>query len=66
MEILGLSKTTDANNWIQLDKGGLLGPKKDKYKVCSLLDKAPPNFGSRQLKTANSARLLDIKTEVRA
>jgi len=28
------------------DKGGLLGPKKDKYKVCSLLDKAQPNFGS--------------------
>ena len=28
------------------DKGGLLGPKKDKYKVCSLLNKAPPNFGS--------------------
>ena len=26
------------------DKGGLLGPKKDKYKVCSLLDKAHPNF----------------------
>ena len=24
------------------DKGGLLGPKKDKYKVCSLLDKAHP------------------------
>ena len=53
-------------------KGGLLGPKKDKYEVCSLLDKAHPLirhipiFGSRQLKTANSARLLDIKTEVRA
>ena len=29
-----------------LDKDGLLGPKKDKYKVCSLLNKAPPNFGS--------------------
>ena len=29
------------------DKGGLLGPKKDKYKVCSLLDKALPNFGSQ-------------------
>ena len=43
------------------DKGGLLGPKKDKYKVCSLLNKAPPNFGSS---AANSARLLDIKTEV--
>ena len=28
------------------DKDGLLGPKKDKYKVCSLLNKAPPNFGS--------------------
>ena len=26
------------------DKGGLLGPKKGKYKVCSLLDKAHPNF----------------------
>ena len=25
---------------------GLLGPKKDKYKVCSLLNKAPPNFRS--------------------
>ena len=25
-----------------------------------------PNFGSRQLKTANSARLLDIKMEVKA
>ena len=25
---------------------GLLGPKKDKYKVCSLLNKAPSNFGS--------------------
>ena len=23
------------------DKGGLLGPKKDKYKVCSLVHKAP-------------------------
>ena len=47
------------------DKGGLLGPKKDNFKVCSLLDKATPIFGSRQLKTVNSARLLDIKTEVR-
>ena len=28
------------------DKDGLLGPKKGKYKVCSLLNKAPPNFGS--------------------
>ena len=28
------------------DNDGLLGPKKDKYKVCSLLNKAPPNFGS--------------------
>ena len=28
------------------DKGGLLGLKKDKYKVCSLLNKAPSNFGS--------------------
>ena len=28
------------------DKGGLLGPKKVKYKVCSLLNNAPPNFGS--------------------
>ena len=28
------------------DKGGLLGSKKDKYKVCSLLNKAQPNFGS--------------------
>ena len=26
------------------DKGGLLGPKKDKYKLCSLLDKAHPKF----------------------
>ena len=25
---------------------GLLGPKKDKFKVCSLLNKAPSNFGS--------------------
>ena len=25
-------------------KGGLLGPKKDKYKVCSLLDKAHSKF----------------------
>ena len=24
--------------------GGLLGPKKDRYKVCSLLDKAHPKF----------------------
>ena len=28
------------------DKGGLLRPKKDEYKVCSLLNKAQPNFGS--------------------
>ena len=28
------------------DKGGLLAPKKDKNKVCSLLNKAQPNFGS--------------------
>ena len=28
------------------DKGGLLGSKKDKYKVSSLLNKAQPNFGS--------------------
>ena len=28
------------------DKDGLLGPNKDKYKVCSLLNKAPSNFGS--------------------
>ena len=48
------------------DKDGLLGPQKDKYNVCSLLDKYIPVFGSRQIKTANSARLLDIKTEVRA
>ena len=27
------------------DKGGLLGPKNDKYKVCSLLDKALQIFG---------------------
>ena len=27
-------------------KDRLLGPKKDKYKVCSLLNKAQPNFGS--------------------
>ena len=26
------------------DKGGLLGSKKDKYRVCSLLDKAHPKF----------------------
>ena len=26
------------------DKGGLLGSQKDKYKVCSFLDKAHPNF----------------------
>ena len=26
------------------DKGGLLVPKKDKYKLCSLLDKAHPKF----------------------
>ena len=26
------------------DKGGLVGAKKDKYKVCSLLDKAHPKF----------------------
>ena len=26
-------------------KGGLLGPKKDRYKVCSLLSKAHTNFG---------------------
>ena len=45
------------------DKDGLLGPKKDKYKVCSLLNKALSNFGSS---AANSVRLLDIKTEVRA
>ena len=45
------------------DNGGLLGPKKDKYKVCSLLDKAQPNFGSS---AANSAWLLDFKTEARA
>ena len=38
------------------DKGGLLGPKNDKYKVCSLPNKAQPN----------SARHIDIKTEVRA
>ena len=43
------------------DKGGLLGPKKYKYKVCSLLNKAPPNSSA-----ANSSKLLDIKTEVRA
>ena len=40
------------------DKGGLSGPKKDRYKVCSLLDKAHTNFWSRQLKTANDTRLL--------
>ena len=28
------------------DKAAFLGPKKDKYKVCSFLNKAPPNFGS--------------------
>ena len=28
------------------DKGGQLGPKKDKYKICSLLNKAQPDFGS--------------------
>ena len=44
------------------DKDGLLGPKKDWYKVCSLLNKAPPNFVS----AANSSKFLDIKTEVRA
>jgi hypothetical protein len=48
------------------DKGGLLGPKKDKYKVCSLLDNTHTNFGSSAAWTANSAKLLDIKTEVRA
>ena len=26
------------------DKDGLLGPKKDEYKICSLLDKAHPKF----------------------
>ena len=45
------------------DKDGLLGPKKDKYKVCSLLNKAPTNFGSS---AAKSARISEIKTEVRA
>ena len=45
------------------DKGGLLGPKMGKYKICSLLNKAQPTFWSS---AANSARLLDIKTEVRA
>ena len=48
------------------DNGRLLGPKKDKYKVCSLLDKAHTNFGSPAAWTANYAMLLDFKTEVRA
>ena len=48
------------------DKDGLLGPKKDKYKECSLLDKAHPNFWVQAAETANSATLLDIKTKVRA
>ena len=48
------------------DKGGLLGPKKDKYKICSLLDKTHPKFWIQAAEGANSARLLDIKMEVRA
>ena len=44
----------------------MLGPKKDKCKVCPLLDKTHTNFGSSAAWTANSAKLLDIKTEVRA
>ena len=48
------------------DKGRLLEPKKAKYKYVLYLIRHTPNFGSRQLKTANSARLLDIKMEVRA
>ena len=49
------------------DKGGLVGAKKDKYKVCSLLDKAHPKFWVQAAEdNSYSARLLDIKTEVRA
>ena len=46
------------------DKGGLLGPKTDKYNVCYLLARTHKTFESSAGWTANSARLLDIKTEV--
>ena len=47
------------------DKGGLLGPKKDKYKVFYLI-RHHPILGLQLPSVANSAKLLDIKTEVRA
>ena len=40
-------------------------PKRINIKYDLYLIRQAPNFRSRQLKTANSVRLLDIKTEVR-
>ena len=40
-------------------------PKRINIKYVLYLIRQAPNFRSRQLKTANSVRLLDIKTEVR-
>ena len=48
------------------DKGGLLVPKKDKYEVYVLYLLTHKIFGSSVGWTANSTRLLDIKTEVGA
>ena len=45
-------------------KVGLLGPKKDKYKVCSLIDEAHTNFWVQAAEDSQSCQaLLDIKTE---
>ena len=46
------------------DKGGLLGPKKDKYKVCSLLDKANPKFWVQAAEDSQFCQAL--RFEVRA
>ena len=42
----------------------MLGPKKDKYKVCSLLDKAPSNFWVQAAEDSQFCQALRSKSLV--
>ena len=45
------------------DKGGLLGSQKDKYKVCSFLDKAHPNFWVQAAEDSQFCQALRYQNE---
>ena len=59
-----LRRASAHNYTVGEDKGGLLGPQKDKYKVCLLLDKANPKFWVQAAEDSQFCQA--IKTEGRA